>query len=117
MILTLPLPANRGNARWHWRKEAQLILAYYEACDTLLLCRIVPCPPTEPMSCATIRAHLYTWSTMDQTNLSSRLKWPEDWLVRAGYIVDDSPDVLEWTLPTQSVDRKNQRIELTLEAA
>ena len=37
------------------------------------------------------------------------------YLVNTGFIVDDMPDVLEWELPKQAVDRKNQRIEICLD--
>ena len=53
---------------------------------------------------------------MDGDGLVSRAKWPVDWLVKRGYLVDDSPIYLEWVMPTQEIDRKNRRIEITLEA-
>jgi len=43
------------------------------------------------------------------------MKWVVDWLVKRGYLVDDSPTYLEWVMPTQEIDRKNRRIEITLE--
>ncbi len=112
MRIVLPLPLNRANSRLHWRAEKRAKDDYF------LRCRIARWKPTpaEPMTRATIKATLYTWSQMDTDNLMARLKWPVDWLVRNGYIVDDSPDVLVWTLPRQAIDRKRQRIEIDLEA-
>ena len=112
MRIILPLPPNRGNARWHWRTEKRKKDDYFLRCR---ISRYKPFP-AEPFTHATIKATLYTWSTMDTDNLMARMKWPVDWLVRSGYIVDDSPDVLVWTLPEQAVDRKRQRIEIDLEA-
>ena len=58
---------------------------------------------------------MYLWSTQDADNLMARLKWPLDYLTRAGFIADDSPAVLDWVgMPEQFVDRKNQRIEIEL---
>ena len=45
----------------------------------------------------------------------ARLKWPLDWLTRAGYIADDSAPSLRWAgMPEQEIDRKNRRVEITL---
>ena len=68
------------------------------------------------MAKAKISVKLYTYNKMDVDNLFARLKWPLDWLTRRGYIVDDSPDILDWQgIPKQKIDRKNQRIEIILE--
>ena len=110
MKLTLPLPPNRGNARWHWRTENKLKNEYYDLC--LFSVRV-----RRPMSMPDrmrITVKLFTWSQMDTDNLMARLKWPVDFLVRRGYIRDDSPDALTWEMPTQAIDRKNQRIEVEL---
>ena len=54
---------------------------------------------------------------MDTDNLMARLKWPVDWIVKAGYLADDGPKVLEWEMPQQVIDRRNMRVEIELEAA
>ena len=111
MKLTLPLPPNRANARWHWRTEKRKKDAYYEGC----LARYGKLPPVTFFK-ATITARLYVHQLMDLDNLTARLKWPLDWLVWRGYIADDSPKVLVWTGEAQQlIDRKNQRIEIELE--
>jgi hypothetical protein len=52
---------------------------------------------------------------MDLDNLMARCKWPVDWLVIRSVIAGDSPKELEWELPRQLIDRKDQRIEIELE--
>ena len=111
MKLTLPLPPNRANARWHWRTEKQKKDDYYFLCECQTVWRH---RPDFPLKRARIAVTLYTWSAMDLDNLMARLKWPVDWLVRRGYIADDSPDVLEWELPRQEIDRRRPRIEIEL---
>jgi len=110
MKITLPMPPNRANARWHWRSEKKKKDNYFLECRALY-------PPSkdEPLSRVTMTAGLYLWSEMDTDNLFARLKWPLDFLVRSGFITDDSPKVIDWTgIPSQHIDRKNQRIELEL---
>ena len=109
MRITLPLPPNRGNSRWHWRTEKKKKDAYFLEC----LARYGKLPNVT-FSRATIGATLYTHQPMDEDNLMARLKWPLDWLVIREYIADDSPEVLEWTGVTQFIDRKNQRVEIWL---
>jgi hypothetical protein len=116
--LVLPLPPNRANARGHWRKSHGQQKEYVQKLDHLQLFGRVPPPPKAPLMKARISATLYVWSPMDQGNALNRLKWVEDWLVSRGYILDDAPDVLEWTgIPRQVVDRQDQRVVLELEAA
>ena len=113
MKFVLPLPLNRANARWgHWRVEKRHRDTYYLMCTALY-----PKLPKEQAGKARISATLYTWNKMDIDNLFGRLKWPCDWLERRGWIPGDDPDSIEWVgIPKQFIDRKNQRIEITLEA-
>jgi len=111
MRFVMPLPPNRANARWHWRTEKRLKDEYYLACD--LICR-KQLRSAENWERATISAKLYVWAESDWDNLVGRLKWPVDWLVLSGFIRSDSPKVLEWQMPTQEIDRKNQRVEILL---
>ena len=109
----LPLPPNRANARWHWRTEKQKKDTWFTHADALY--RVSKEPPMAPGK-TRVTAKLYTWNKMDIDNLFGRVKWPMDWLVRRGYLADDDPDSIEWAgIPKQEVDRKNQRIEITLE--
>lgn len=111
VLLTLPLPPNMANGRMHWRAKNRKRQEYLAMCDAwesgsplrLTKARMTP--------------RLYVWSKMDVDNAMARLKWPVDWLVRRGYLPDDNPDHLEWSIPKQIIDRKRQRIEIILEAA
>ena len=116
MIFTLPLPPNMGNMRLHWRQRNRKKKDYWLRCDIAM--RLKWPSRGQPWERATISAHFYVWNLMDDDNAMSRVKFPVDWLVNQGYIVDDSRKVLTWTgLPEQTIDRKNQRLEITLEAA
>ena len=83
---------------------------YFMAC----LARYGKLPPPTP---ARVRADviLFTHQTMDKDNLNARLKFPLDWLQARGYIANDSPAALDLHV-SQAIDRKNQRIEIELEA-
>ena len=111
MKITLPLPPNRANSRWHWRTENRKKQAYYLSC----IGSDVGKRPAQPYDKARISVTLYVWAEMDADNLMARLKWCLDWLKSRGIITDDSPKHLEWAgMPTQVVDRKNRRVEITL---
>lgn len=125
ITLIVPLPPNRANARWHWRKENRLRANYWAHLDRLRLLGEVPPPPQVPWQKVRARATLYVHNRMDQGNAMARLKWLEDWLTGRKdvggtprgeqYIVDDGPDHLIYEgLPEQVIDRKNPRIEITL---
>ena len=107
--LVLPLPPNRANARWHWRKEKKLKDNYYMMCNVLS-----PRRPERLLERCNVHCDLYLWSHMDVDNAYGRLKWTLDWLTGI-YIVDDSPKVIASLTLTQHVDRKNQRLEIELE--
>ena len=116
LTITLPLPPNRGNAREHWRVTSKRREAYqmeaYVALKDQLDGKLEGWPGR-----ATLTATLYVWGKMDPDNRVARLKWPIDNLVAYGLLVDDSDEYLTFTeIPTQVVDRKRQRIELTLTA-
>lgn len=115
--LVLPLPPNRANERAHWRKEKRLKDAYDQQCWVWYLNTPGrPKRPRGPMERARISAKLFTWNEQDADNLMARLKHTQDWLVEAGFIIDDSPKVLEWVgMPEQEIDRSNRRVEITLE--
>ena len=123
MRFVIPLPPNRANARGHWSKHHREKKAYWAELDALQLLGErdgfgVPRPPRWPLPKAKADATLYVWAKMDEFNAGNRLKWVEDWLVTRGYIVNDTSDVLRWDgIPRQEIDRKRQRIVLTLELA
>lgn len=116
--LTLPLPPNRGNARWHWRVELRKKQEYWHWLNLYRATERFPRGwggPTPEV--VRVRAKLYVWNRMDDDNAMARLKWVMDWLEAWDYIGDDGAGV-EWEgLPEQAIDRKNQRVEITLEAA
>lgn len=113
MKLVLPLPPNRGNGLrgHHWAVEERQKNNYYLEC----LSRYSLNRPPKPYQRARISVKLFTHQPMDEDNLHARLKFPIDWLQEREYIVDDSPKVLVWGPVTQAIDRKNQRLEITLE--
>ena len=115
ILLTLPLPPNRANAREHWRVTWRKKAVYYEKAEWELKfggrMRSVKLPLERPILTAT----LYVWQKMDPDNATARLKWPIDCLVRCGLLVDDSEKHLDFTeIPRQVIDRKNQRVEIVL---
>jgi len=63
-----------------------------------------------------ISAKFFLHQVMDTDNLTARLKWPVDSLVAYRVIPDDSPQYVTMGSIEQEVDRKHQRLELTLEA-
>lgn len=116
MRFVLPLPDNFSNSRAHWRTKNRAKKQYWEDCDLLVAAQKAPRAPAKPWGKARITAAFFCWNEMDQSNLMARMKWPEDFLVTRGYLEDDSPRHLQYTgIPTQEIDRKNQRLEIVLE--
>ena len=115
--LVLPMPPNRANARKHWRVVLKEKKAYWERLDLLYCARELPKAPKSPPERTRLKTQMYVFSIMDHDNAVARLKLALDWLVRAGYIADDSPKHLDLEMPEQVVDRKNPRLEIELEAA
>ena len=116
MKITLPLPPNRGNARWHWRTEKRKKTEYWQRCDMRRLAGNIPPPPDSPPETVKVRATLFVHSRMDRLdNMYSRLKWTWDWLVAHGYMAGDRGDQADWSEPPgQVIDRRNQRVEIEL---
>lgn len=115
MKLVLPLPPNMANGRMHWRaknkkREQYEERAWYWCADARQR------PPRTPLPTATLRATLYVHNIMDTDGAVARLKWPVDFLVKGGWLTDDNPKVLTWTIPEQAIDRKNPRVEIELVA-
>lgn len=125
MRLTLPLPPNRANAREHWRTTDKRRRLYYERAQQVLMRELdwVADMATGKMRIRVkfalrermrLEATLYVRNRMDRGNAVARLKWVEDVLVNFGLLVDDNEKWLDLQMPTQVIDRKNPRIELTL---
>lgn len=119
LTLVLPMPPNLANARMHWRVKNKERRAYLDLLTNLFMARQIPDPPAKPFFPAYVTATFYVGARHDTDNLFARAKWPIDWLVRNGYLVDDRDDRLIWTaIPTQVVKRDgNYRIAFTLSPA
>jgi hypothetical protein len=118
MKLTLPLPPNRANARGHWRKIQREKEAYDNRAHLELFRQFGAFPFVNVVDPVNVTATLYVWSVMDDDNCVARLKWPLDCLKRYGLIVDDKhPHCTLTGIPEQVIDRKNQRVEIELNAA
>ena len=122
MHFIVPMPPNRANDRSHWWKVHRDKKEYWEKLDNVQLVAhegyVIPRPPPRPWPKAKASGILYVWSFMDQFNAGNRIKWLEDWLVKRGYIADDSLKALVWDqVPQQIIDRKFERVELILEVA
>ena len=114
--LTMPLPPNILNQRKHWRAKIRQKKAYWKRLTVLRATE--GWPKGESPDKATISVTAYVWNLMDADNLMARLKWTLDWLIAWDYLPDDSPRVLEWDgMPTQEIDRRNQRLEIEIRDA
>lgn len=111
VTVSLPLPPNMANGRMHWRLKDEKRREYLARCDAWHPKR------GRTLGRARIRAVLYVWNKMDPDGAVARLKWAVDWLVRRGFLEDDSEKHLEWEMPKQTIDRSRQRIEIVLEPA
>lgn len=117
LTLTLPMPPNIGNgSHGHWRTRHRQKTQYWAQLTALFMARQIPDPPATPILPAALWATFYVGARMDTDNLFRRAKWPIDWLVRNGYVVDDRDDRLVWQeLPKQVVKRgQAYRIEFTI---
>lgn len=95
MILTLPLPRNLPNWRTHWANKHREQKAYARKCDYLVVTGDVPRAPRQPFRRVRLAYTLHLCGKpMDLDNATGRCKWIGDWLVRAGYLEDDNPDVV-----------------------
>lgn len=115
--LVVPLPPNMANdGRVHWRRKYNAQQEYFDTLDLLLAARRIPAPPREVPGRVRLTAHLFVWSEMDDDNALARLKHALDWLRTRGYVADDRRRNIEWTgLPQQTIDRRDQRLELIIE--
>lgn len=130
MKLTLPLPPSLNEMLDKAKKRAlvgnRLLPIIYNAdkasygirCDVLTRDAGV-FPPRSPLTEWRLKgAAFYVHGLRDPIELLAGLKWPVDWLVKRGFVVDDSPQYLKSIpYPEQHIDRKNQRVELEIEPA
>lgn len=111
LTVVLPLPPNIANGRMHWRAKYVARGKYMDACDASQAAegfrhRWNPGHTTPNHEHATLKFGLYVGAQMDHDNALSRVKWPVDWLVAAGYLVDDSPKHCTMSIPHQVITRK-----------
>jgi hypothetical protein len=107
------MPPNMANGRLHWRvkyrrqKEWQARALVFE--KQLRGVHV-------PLEQVRVTAVLYPHQRMDDDNAIARLKWCLDLLVKCQVIVDDKRPHCELAgIPEQIIDRKNPRVELTVD--
>lgn len=112
--LTLPLPGNFSNTEtkktlWVYKKARD---AYTARAMVAIQNQLVPKRNFTNADCV---ARMFVHQLMDEDNLTARLKWPFDALRATSLIIDDKPKHLRlFALPTQVVDRVEQRVQLVL---
>ena len=114
LTFELPMPPNQANARMHWRTKSKAKQAYRQTLTLLMYAKRIPPPPASPLTGVTLDSTLHVWSTMDDDNALARIKWAADFLVQAGYLVDDKRPHCRFSIPEQLIDRANQRLVITL---
>jgi hypothetical protein len=113
-LLTLPLPPNLANSRLHWRAKHRKRQQYFQQAALALMAQPLTRYPVADL--VKLDATLYVWQFMDADNAVARLKWTIDALVQNGYLVNDDQSHLELGTVRQRIDRKQQRVDLRLEA-
>ena len=93
VVLHLPLPPNRGNARQHWAARHREDKAYQERAHLYLVARR-NLKPKSPWGAVRINAHVVTTRPQDLDNATARLKPALDLLVSERWLVDDNPKVV-----------------------
>jgi len=113
---TLVIPRTPPSAnvllRYHWAQRAKLIDEWLH--DLWVVANMAH---VEPMEKAEVNCTVYyrTKRKRDIPNVMLALdKLVVDSLVRLGYIPDDDPAHLQWTLPVMDVDPENPRTEIAL---
>jgi hypothetical protein len=118
MRLCMPLGVNRTNrasGTGHWSTLHRQDERYRDVLDALARMGAFPAPPPAPYSRVRIRVTIYPWAIMDADNAVARAKAAIDWIVRVGYVVDDTPAHLEWSgMPDQVVDRECPRLVIRI---
>ena len=114
VVLVLPLPPNLANGRQHWRVKLAAKQRYYDAARLALLAQTGPVRTMEPPRVVRVVLTLYLHQEMDHDNAVARCKWLLDSLVGHGLLYADSPRWCELFMPGQVIDRKAQRVEITL---
>jgi hypothetical protein len=122
-MLELAMKRTRRTRTGGWMKRAVPGIVYdqhHEAYDLTALAALrtqgVRPPPAPWPRWRIVSAELRLANLRDWTECLSSLKWPVDFLVRQGFVADDSPRELEPPpCPTQRVDRKRRGVTLVIE--
>jgi hypothetical protein len=74
-------------------------------------------PPKEPWKqWRVVSAHFRLHGLRDLVELNAGLKWPVDFLVRKGFVQNDSPrELIQVAHPTQEIARSNRGVTLVIE--
>ena len=127
LVISLPFPPNMANGRMHWRVKERHRAQYLVLCRGLWYAEIDGCSARSSMH-EFARQHrtksllsfcLRLGGRMDDDNALARCKWPVDWLVSEGILVDDSPKWCSMSIPEQVItrDKAQQRLEITIRYA
>lgn len=115
----LPLPQNLNrNRHTAWQAAHAAKRKWYALADAWGLRYRHPSPPAQPWRLIRVTAVLTMRASMDPENAMRRAsKWPMDWLVSRGYLVDDRAKHVRWTgLPEQRISHAWEpglRLEVT----
>lgn len=73
-------------------------------------------PPTRPWRCWEITsAHFRLHNLRDPVEMLAGLKWPVDFLVRQGFVQDDSPrELIRTPYPSQEIARENRGLTIAI---
>lgn len=117
LTFRFPMPPNLANSRMHYMAKHKSKTSHWAMCDLLAKGGLLPKKPkSAPWDKAVVASQMVVGALHDHDNAVARHKFVLDWLVKRGYLVDDSPKHLRWEgFPTQRVSRKNEpSITLTL---
>lgn len=115
LVFDFPLPENVGNRNWiHWGSKTQSRTAYFALLDTRVLVKWLPRAPQRAFQRAHAQIDVRTFRLSDQDNATARMKWPLDWLKTRGYLEDDSPAHLTFTLTPTVAPRHDCGITVRL---
>jgi hypothetical protein len=107
-----------------WLDKAQPVVydeakSDYETKCTLCANAARKFPPREPWRAWALESvELRVHQLYDPIELLGALKWPVDWLVKRGYVANDSAEeLLDYPKPVQRIERRNRGITLTIRRA
>lgn len=106
ITIWVPRPPDRANARQHWATANRAKRAYHAELDQRASVRHgIPPAPARPIPRATVAVYWHYPDRrhhLDPDNALANLKPLADWLVRRGYLANDTATHVRW-LPIESV--------------